>query len=104
MPTKKNRTTRRRALAFGRPPRVKPPSTLSRKATRTLIRTHHNLEKQRAQALAAGDTGAALEIAKQIEQQGGIKTYQQASLLGQAKERGGDSSKVLMDWLQSSKL
>lgn len=102
LPTKKP-GTRRRTLAFGRPPRVKPPTSLSRKATRTLIRTHHNLEKQRAQALAAGDTAAALEISKQIEQHGGIKTYQQASLLGQANERGGDSSKVLVDWLRSLK-
>jgi 25S rRNA (adenine2142-N1)-methyltransferase len=99
MTTKKN-GARRRALAFGRPPRVKPPPSMSRKATRTLIRTHHTLKKQRAQALAAGDTATALEISKQIEQHGGIKTYQQASLLGQANERGGDSSKVLMDWLQ----
>ncbi len=76
---------------------------MSRKATRTLIRTHHNLEKQRVQALATGDAATALKISKQIEQHGGIKTYQQASLLGQAKERGGDSSKVLIDWLQSSR-
>lgn len=100
MPPKNKGIIRRRALAYGRPPQVKPPPSLSRKATRTLIRTHHNLEKQRAQALAAGDTDKAIQIAKQIEQYGGIKTYQQASLLGQAKERGGDSSKVLMDWLK----
>jgi 25S rRNA (adenine2142-N1)-methyltransferase len=104
MPPKNKGITRRRALASGRPPQVKPPPSLSRKATRTLIRTHHNLEKQRAQALAAGDTDKAIQIAKQIEQQGGIKTYQQASLLGQAKERGGDSSKVLMEWLKSIEL
>src|SRR5271156_4437618 len=94
---------RRRTLASGRPPRVKPPTSLSRKATRTLIRTHHTLKKRRAQALAGGDTATALEITKQIEQHGGLKTYQQASLLGQANERGGDSSKVLMEWLQSTK-
>jgi 25S rRNA (adenine2142-N1)-methyltransferase len=103
MPTKRQKGTRRRALAFGRPPRVKPQSSMSRKATRTLIRTHHNLKKQRAKALAAGDTAAALEISKDIELHGGLRMYQQASLLGQANERGGDSSKVLMDWLQSIK-
>jgi len=103
MPSKKSKGTRRRALASGRPPRVKPPTSMSKKVTRTLIRTHHNLEKQRAQALVAGDTAAALEISKQIEQHGGIKMYQQASLLGQAKDRGGDSSKVLIEWLQAIK-
>ena len=82
---------------------VTPPTSMSSKATRTLIRTHHNLEKRRVQALAAGDTAAVLEISKQIEQHGGIKKYQRASLLGQASERGGDSSKVLMDWLKPSK-
>lgn len=102
MPAKKKGATRRGTLASGRPPQVRPPASLSRKATRTLIRTHHNLEKQRAQALAAGDADKALQIAQQIEQHGGIKMYQQASLLGQANERGGDSSKVLMDWLKSS--
>jgi len=102
MVSRKNRT-KPTSLAFGRPPRVKPPTSMSSKVTRTLIRTHHNLEKQRVQALAAGDTAAVLEISKQIEQHGGIKTYQRASLLGQASERGGDSSKVLMDWLKLSK-
>jgi 25S rRNA (adenine2142-N1)-methyltransferase len=102
MPLKTRVTTRRRTLASGRPPQVRPPPSLSRKATRTLIRMHHNLEKQRAKALAVGDTDKALRIAEQIEQHGGIKTYQRASLLGQTKERGGDSSKVLMDWLKST--
>jgi 25S rRNA (adenine2142-N1)-methyltransferase len=45
---------------------------------------------------------AALELAAVIEKNGGIKTYQAASKQGQAKDRGGDSSKVLIDWLQQS--
>lgn len=35
-----------------------------------------------------------------MELQGGIESYQRASLIGQTNERGGDSSKVLMEWLE----
>ncbi len=57
------------------------------------------LEKQRAKALASGDGVKAASLSKQIEAQGGIQSYQKASLIGQANERGGDSSKILMEWL-----
>lgn len=91
---------RLKSLAHGRPRTVKPGASLSSKATRTLIRKHHTLEKQRKQALAKGNDAAAAELARQIEAQGGIETYQRASLLGQGNERGGDSSKVLIEWLK----
>ncbi|KAE8447383.1 hypothetical protein EG329_010797 [Mollisiaceae sp. DMI_Dod_QoI] len=100
MATVKKRT-KLKSLSHGRPPTVKPTRSISSKKTRTLIRTHHTLEKQRAKALADGDDTKATILAKQIEAQGGIESYQQASLLGQASERGGDSSKVLMEWLES---
>jgi 25S rRNA (adenine2142-N1)-methyltransferase len=74
--------------------------SISSKATRTLIRTHHTLEKQKAKAIADGDAEKAAAISKQIESQGGIESYQRASLTGQAKDRGGDSSKILMEWLE----
>lgn len=94
------RRTKLKSLARGRPPTAKPVRSISSKKTRTLIRTHHTLEKQKAKALADGDDAKAALLAKQIEAQGGIDSYQRASLIGQAKERGGDSSKVLMEWLE----
>lgn len=51
-----------------------------------------------------GDVSLAEEIAQAIERNGGIKMYQAASKQGQAKDRGGDSSKLLVDWLQQSKV
>ncbi|KAI9746580.1 MAG: hypothetical protein M1818_000293 [Claussenomyces sp. TS43310] len=97
-------TTQKRArlksLAHGRPHTAKPPASLSSKATRTLIRTHHLLEKRRKQALSEGNDAAATRLTREIDAHGGIRTYQAASLLGQGNDRGGDSSKVLMDWLK----
>lgn len=75
-------------------------SLASSKATRTLIRSHHTLEKQKAQALAGGDHAQAAILTKQIEAQGGIEKYQKASLLGQSNDRGGDSSKILLEWIE----
>lgn len=90
-----------KSLSHGRPPTiVKPPPSLSSKATRTLIRTHHNLHKQKAIAEKAGDTVKVAQLETEIEKHGGIEKYQTASLLGQGKERGGDSSRILMDWLK----
>lgn len=73
---------------------------MSSKQTRTIIRTHHRLHKERAAALKKGDVKQAEEIAEAIEKNGGLKVYQEASKLGQSKTRGGDSSKVLVEWLQ----
>ncbi|KUJ11763.1 uncharacterized protein LY89DRAFT_654544 [Mollisia scopiformis] len=89
-----------KSLSHGRPPTAKPVRTISRTKTRTLIRTHHTLEKQRAKALADGDDAKAALLLKRIDEQGGIEGYQRASLIGQNNERGGDSSKLLMDWLE----
>jgi 25S rRNA (adenine2142-N1)-methyltransferase len=96
----KKKRTKLKSLSQGRPHTVKPTRSISSKATRTLIRTHHNLEKERAKALAAGDDAKAAALAKAIEIQGGIESYQLASLLGQTNERGGDSSRILMEWLE----
>jgi 25S rRNA (adenine2142-N1)-methyltransferase len=97
--TKKHARTK--TLAHGRPPTAKPAPSMSNRATRTLIRTHHTLEKRRAKALANGDTAEVIAISAEIEKHGGIEKYQRASLLGQANDRGGDSSKILMGWLTS---
>jgi 25S rRNA (adenine2142-N1)-methyltransferase len=96
----KKKHTRLKSLSQGRPPTAKTVRSISSKATRKLIRTHHTLEKERAKALASGDDAKAVALAKKIELQGGIESYQRASLIGQTNERGGDSSKILMEWLE----
>lgn len=73
---------------------------MSRKATKALINKHHLLQKRKRQAAAKGDKAAEAAIDAEIEALGGIKSYQEASLQGQRQDRGGDSSKVLMQWLQ----
>jgi len=95
----KNKKTKLKSLSAGRPPTVKTKRSISSKATRTLIRTHHTLEKQRTKALADGDNVTAEVLKKRIEAQGGLENYQRASLIGQSNDRGGDSSRILMDWL-----
>jgi 25S rRNA (adenine2142-N1)-methyltransferase len=69
-----------------------------------LINKHHLLEKRRLQAVAKGDKAAEVAICAEIEALGGLQKYQQASLQGQREDRGGDSSRVLMDWLEEKKL
>lgn len=92
---------RKVSLARGRPPNAKrSTSTLSSTTTRTIIRSHHQLQKARAKALQENDEVKAAAIARQIEESGGLKAYQQASITGQSSSRGGDSSRLLMDWLK----
>ncbi|KAI1754280.1 putative methyltransferase-domain-containing protein [Xylaria castorea] len=88
-----------KTLALGRPPTVQKPRSISRKATRGLINTIHQLEKKKAQAVAKGDRAAEAAADTEIASLGGIQKYQQASLQGQRNDRGGDSSRVLMEWL-----
>jgi 25S rRNA (adenine2142-N1)-methyltransferase len=95
---------RQKTLSHGRPPVSKPKERMTSERSRTIIRTHHRLQKERAAALKRGDSSSAEEIARAIEKNGGIKMYQAASKQGQAKDRGGDSSKLLVDWLQQSKV
>lgn len=91
-------------LAAGRPPTVQRPKSISRKATRTLINQIHTLEKRRKQAAQNGDVATEAAVASEIASLGGIEKYQQASLQGQRNDRGGDSSKVLLDWLKPLEL
>ena len=89
------------SLSHGRPPSshgVK--KSMTAKVTRTLIRSHHQLHKSLADAERSGNHGQATLLRDQIERQGGLEAYQQASLQGQALDRGGDTSKVLLEWLQ----
>ncbi|GBE82446.1 25S rRNA adenine-N(1) methyltransferase [Sparassis crispa] len=74
-------------------------------ATRSLIRRFHVLLKRRAQLQGPiGDTGdakrALADVEREIEDMGGLGAYQRMSSIGQGKDRGGGSEKVLIEWLQ----
>lgn len=89
-----------KSLSQGRPPQFKSTNaSISRRAARTLINKHHTLEKRRQQALKNGDEASAAAASAEIAALGGLDRYQQASLLGQSKLRGGDSSIILLEWL-----
>ncbi|KAI2784982.1 putative methyltransferase-domain-containing protein [Daldinia loculata] len=96
-----NKRGRVKNLTAGRPPTVLKPKSISRKATRTLINSHHVLEKMKAQAVAKGDIATQAAVEAEIAALGGLEKYQQASLQGQRLDRGGDSSRVLVEWLKS---
>jgi len=94
----------RKSLAKGRPPFArKHQASFSSKATRTIIRSHHQLRKRHAQAVKAGDTSKTTALQDELSRNGGLNGYQQASIMGQSPTRGGDSSKALMQWLEESK-
>ena len=101
MAIKKAKSKKARSIERGRPPLAKEQSmSLSSKATRTLIRSHHNLHKAHTRALKDGDQARAWELEAEIAAKGGLTKYQLASRQGQSVERGGDSSGVLVEWLQ----
>jgi len=77
---------------------------MSSKQSRTIIREHHRLEKDRVAAVKKGDVRLADLLKSKIEKNGGIEVYQAASKQGQSKDRGGDSSRLLVEWLQQGKL
>lgn len=99
MASKKKKPKKPKLLSHTRPATVKPPPSLSSRTTRTLIRSHHTLQKQLSHALASNDPVLAASLQSQIDAQGGLETYQRASILGQSATRGGDSARVLIDWL-----
>lgn len=104
-------------------------SALSSKAGRTVIRKHHTLQKRLSQALVKNDVETARTVQAEIEANGGLEKYQRASVwvhdltifqrwlllrkknekivaenaslqvCGQSSQRGGDSSKILIDWI-----
>ena len=92
----------KKSLSHGRPPTTKKSThSLSAKSTRGIIRTHHQLQKRLAQAKKDGDGSKVYELEERIRANGGLESYQQASITGQSSSRGGDSSKQLMNWLQN---
>lgn len=88
-------------LTAGRPPVLHRPKSMSRTTTKALINKHHLLQKRKRQAIAKGDKAEVAIIDAEIEALGGLERYQEASLQGQRHDRGGDSSRVLMQWLKS---
>ncbi|KAK4147005.1 putative methyltransferase-domain-containing protein [Dichotomopilus funicola] len=87
-------------LAAGRPPILQRSKSISRSATKALINKHHLLQKRKRQAVVKGNKAEEATIDAEIEALGGIESYQEASLQGQRHDRGGDSSRVLMQWLE----
>lgn len=89
-------------LSNTRPPLLKKATTptLSSKATRNLIRTHHKLLKEREKALKCNDQSLLRSVEAQIDANGGLKSYQLASKTGQSMQRGGDTSHILVDWVR----
>jgi hypothetical protein len=84
-------------------------SSVSRKITQTTISTFHVLLKQKAiikrQLRNDNDNDGKLqkrldEVDQKLKDIGGLDAYQAASRLGQTDDRGGDSSKVLVEWLK----
>ncbi|MCJ1381051.1 hypothetical protein MMC17_004160 [Xylographa soralifera] len=102
MGAKRRRSIKPNLLSHTRPQNLQPLRPLSSRATRNVIRKHHTLQKQISQAVATKNVSLATSLQSQIDAAGGLPTYQHASILGQSAARGGDSSKVLMEWLTPS--
>lgn len=86
-------------LSHTRPPLTPKTPSLSSQATRSSIRKHHVLQKQLHAAILNGDSALTERLQAQLEASGGLQRYQEASIQGQSSDRGGDSSKVLMEWI-----
>ena len=96
---------KRRKLSHGRPPAAvsQQHASMSSQRSRRVIHAHHRLQKACAAAVKAGDTATAEAIAREMhEAHGGLAAYQAASLRGQSAGRGGDTSRVLVDWLRDA--
>ncbi|VDC07159.1 unnamed protein product [Peniophora sp. CBMAI 1063] len=83
---------------------VGPSSSSKPQSSRTVIRRFHTLLKQQAQLQAGPQTARAVQelndIAKEIDELGGLAAYQQMSSIGQGEDRGGGSQKVFIEWLK----
>ena len=95
---------RKKLLSSSRPPSTKSPHpiALSSKSTRSVISTHHTLLKQLSTARLTQNHSEISSLERKIQQNGGLERYQAASTTGQGKERGGDSSRVLVGWLRDA--
>lgn len=95
----KKKRKRSRPLSHTRPPVISQRTSLSSRATRSVIRKHHTLQKQLHTAVSNNDTAKVESTQAQLAASGGLQKYQAASIQGQSSERGGDTSKVLMEWI-----
>lgn len=98
----KPKPKRTKLLSHTRPPLPAAASkqiNQSSKATRSTIRSYHTLQKRLSIALSNGDTALAEALQAELAAGGGLEAYQAASTLGQSAERGGDTSKLLVEWL-----
>ncbi|KAI8998874.1 putative methyltransferase-domain-containing protein [Trametes punicea] len=83
-------------------------------STRTVIRRFHVLIKRQAQLrlrIVHARTEDAISIRaeldvveREIEELGGLEAYQRMSAIGQDKDRGGGSEKVLIEWLREMQI
>ena len=94
-----NKQRRPRLLSSSRPQIIKSAPSLSSRTTRSIIRSHHVLRKQLSAAISKGNTGEAQTLQARIDASDSLPKYQEASIHGQSAQRGGDTSKVLMEWL-----
>ncbi|GMM50614.1 25S rRNA (adenine2142-N1)-methyltransferase [Starmerella bacillaris] len=78
-------------------------SSIKPEKARKIIRKYHVLLKEREKAVSTNDFSTISALDVQINSIGGLDMYQKASINGQSKTRGGDSSKLLVDWLKSEK-
>ena len=90
---------RPRLLSSTRPHTIKSTPSLSSRSSRSVVRSHHVLRKQLSTAISNGNTSEVQAIQAKIDASGGLPKYQEASIHGQSAQRGGDTSKVLMEWL-----
>ncbi|KAI9894461.1 MAG: hypothetical protein M1814_003219 [Vezdaea aestivalis] len=99
MGAKRKQSRRKLPSSTRHPADRKPGTSLTSKATNAIIRDHHVLRKRVSRARDSGRNATKLEE----EVINDLETYQRASLLGQSKVRGGDTSKVLVGWLKALK-
>ena len=96
---KKRKVSRPKLLSHTRPASINKPTSPSSRASRSLIRNHHILQKQLHSARGRNDTAEITSLEARVGSLGGLVRYQEASIQGQSLQRGGDSSKVLIHWL-----
>ncbi|SCU84301.1 LAMI_0C06986g1_1 [Lachancea mirantina] len=79
-------------------------SKLQEKYDRGMKTQSQQLEKHLLKLRDISNTGVLVELLgylmNEIYTKGGLKNYQMASTVGQDRNRGGDSSKVLIPWLR----
>ena len=88
---------RGKLLSSTRLAHAKAPPTLSSRAARATIRAYHTRRKQLNQAEVNSQTA---RDAAHNRLQADLPAYQRASLQGQSLRRGGDTSRVLVQWLR----